>query len=229
MLSLQDHAGITPLHECAERAELYQLSNIDFRGLDLDLVDKRGRTVLHICAANNDTVGLKRLLASGAKKDIKDINGNLPHELASDRSVVVELGGNPEELSINRSLPPPYRSSFHEKSSKDFVPKGAKVIRLNPKKIPVPPSQLPITAIITGPDTITGPANDDKADPSSISTDPLLVPLDALTKAPTESDKVEKLSNALSLPQDKKMALDSRSDDSGSDSDRGKFKRGRKW
>jgi len=184
----------------------------------LNLVDKRGRTVLHICAANNDTVGLKRLLASGAKTDIKDINGNLPYELASDRSVVVELGGKPEELTVNRSLPS-YRAKV--------PPKGAKVIRLNPKKIPVPPTGVtPLHTPITGP--TAGPKLNDKTEPSC-KTDPLMGTLDALTKAPAESDKVEKLSTVLNLPQDKKMDLESRSDDSGSDSDRGKFKRGRKW
>ena len=179
----------------------------DLAGLDLDLVDKRGRTVLHICAAKNDTVGLKRLISYGAKKDVKDINGNLPYQLASDRSVVVELGGNPEEV-----LPkvPPKKVPFHHAAAPLPNTKiiSNKVIRINPKKIVLPALQKPTSDVPVAPrKNITA---SDK--PPNV----------ALTSVATPSERKES-SIALALPQDRKsyQVSDSRSDDdSGSDCER---------
>ena len=179
----------------------------DLAGLDLDLVDKRGRTVLHICAAKNDTVGLKRLISYGAKKDVKDINGNLPYQLASDRSVVVELGGNPEE--VLPKVPPkklPFQHAAPPLSNTKIL--SNKVIRINPKKIVLPALQK------TTPDV---PVATRKNNISSVK--PPIVPSTSLA-TPTER---KESSIALALPQDRKsyQVSDSRSDDdSGSDCER---------
>ena len=174
------------------------------------MVDKLGRTALHICAANNDMVGLKRLLSSGAKTTIKDVNGNVPYELATDPKLKVELGGKLEEIKITR----PVYTSIPPKNNK-------KLIRINPKKINVPPPGVPPMMPPVRPVLKTHQNGFTK--PATVSFATLATskpPATSLEVQSIPAPKPEKVS-FLELPQDKKPALDSRSDDdSGSDSDR---------
>ena len=193
----------------------------EFAELNLDLIDKRGRTALHLCALKNDKVGLKRLLAEGANKEIKDVNGNFPHQLATDASLVVELGGKIE--SLKRKIPPKKTTL-------------AKVIRINPKKIlvnsnvpqapnsekPVPQAYLEDTTIPKAPQykkfLKNAPSTVQVGQNTAMKINRKLTNL----KAPATVDapvKKEKQISALVLPQDKKIE-ERRSDDSDSDSER---------
>lgn len=210
---------------------------VDFTGLDLDLRDKRGRTALHICASNNDTIGLKRLLSSGAKKDVEDINGNVPHQLTNDPKLVVELGGKVEE-----------KPKFGGPPSFPVIPSNVPGnIIVNPKKINVSiPPQIPRNTVINPlPDKIENKfdyidqinrermekvrlKNIPKKAPVQI--EPLKPPVKVLqpVKAPDIDKKLEKKDekkSTLVLPQDKTYKVQdshsgSENDDSGSDNER---------
>ena len=137
----------------------------------------------------------------------------MPYQLASDCNLKVELGGKPEEIKITR----PSYPVMPLKNNK-------KLIRINPKKINVPPVGVPPPGPPGGlkksengngfskTTTVSFATLATPKPPTSKPSEPPVAPVQKPEKRPV---------SFLELPQDKKATVESRSDDdSGSDSDR---------
>ncbi len=82
-----DSLGSTPLHwACYTGSEGAFMFLLYFEGIDLNPIDNEGLTPLHLSVMGDRTSIIKKLLRSGARKDIKDRKERMPHELAKSKN-----------------------------------------------------------------------------------------------------------------------------------------------